>query len=582
MAKNRKATSSRETDGQPWHRDYVRIAKEYAHRLADPANSATVGRWMRLAAQRFLRDLKRASADGPFVFNEWLACDPCDFIEKLPHVEGVWELPTIVLHESDVFFLVNLFGFRNQDGTRRFTTALKAVARKNAKSTIAAAIGLYCQNCEGENGPQVVSAATTGKQARIVFNYAKAMVNRTRDLREAFQVEAFANAIASYGNGGTFKPINSKASSQDGLNPSCSILDEIHAHKTHDLLNVLRSAAGGRRNPLFLCTTTEGYESPGPWPELRHFAKQVLLGVIEADHFLVVYFAVDEEDKDAGIVADGDFDESKWIKANPLMDVNPLLLKELRKEAIEAKQMPGRHAEFKIKRLNRPSSVVGGWLSLPKWQACTRKVDLEWLKSFKCWGGLDLASTSDLVSLRLVWFVEGVWYTHGWRYVPSAAVRGRTERGLVPYHAWVQGGYLIESGAEITDYDAVEEQILWVKRTFNLQKIAFDGWNAKQLVQKLEEQDVPMEEFIQGAKSYHQAMQEVERAYMSGNLAHGNDPVLNWCGSNLVARLDANLNTAPDKKKSGDKIDDFSALFMAVGVAIGIAEKEVEPTLHFI
>jgi len=511
------------------------------------------------------------------VFDVWHASDPCDFIEKLPHIEGTWATPTITLHESDVFFVVNLFGFRNHDGTRRFTTALKAIARKNAKSTVAAAIGLYCQNCEGENGPQVISGATTGKQARIVFNIAKQMAERTSELREAFLLEPFANAIASYANGGTFKPINSKASTQDGLNPSCSILDEIHAHKTHDLLNVIKSAAGARANPLFLFTTTEGYESPGPWPELRHFAKQVLQGVIEADHFLVVYYAVDDEDKEAGIKADDDFDEASWIKANPLMDVNPLLLKELRKDAIEAKQMPGRHAEFKIKRLNRPSSAAGGWVNIVKWKACGGAVDLNWLEKYPCYGGLDLASTSDLTSFRLAWLIEQKWYTHGWRFVPHAAVKSRTERGLVPYHAWVSSGKLIEAGDEVTDYDEVEKTILAAKTRFNIKGIGYDDWNAKQLVQKLKAANLPMEQFIQGPRSYHPAMQALELAYVAGNFCHGNDPVLNWCASNLVARTDANMNTAPDKKKAPDKIDDIVALLMA----IGMAHKEIEPPKKF-
>src|SRR5690606_250720 len=143
------------------------------------------------------------------------------------------------------------------------------------------------------NGPQVITAATTGQQARIVFKVAKTMVEKTADLREAFGLEPMANAIASYHNGGTFKPINAKASTQDGLNPSCSILDELHAHKNHDLLNVLKSAAGARKNPLFLYLTTEGYDSPGPWAEEREFAKKVLRGLVEADHYLCLYFAVD-------------------------------------------------------------------------------------------------------------------------------------------------------------------------------------------------------------------------------------------------------------------------------------------------
>lgn len=566
MAK-KKQTSSQTTSSE--RRDYLKIAVDYATDAVKDKDRKRFGKWVRLAAKRFLEDLKRAKKKGcGFYFDEVEAVNACDFIEKLPHVEGKWDTENVVLHPSHILFVVQLFGFRNRDGTRRFTTALFAVARKNAKSFLCSAILLYCLCCEEENGPQVISAATTGSQARIVFNVAKRIVEKTSDLREAFTLEPFANAIARYDVGGTFKPINAKASTQDGLNPSHTGIDEIHAHKTHDLLNVLKSAAGARRNPLFLYTTTEGYESPGPWGEIRHFAKQLLEGVIEADHFLALYFALDDEDKENEIAGDDDFDESKWIKANPLMEVNPLLLKEIRKEAIEAKQMPGRHAEFKIKRLNRPSSAAGGWVNLVKWKACNGKVDLEWLKQYPCYGGLDLASTRDLTSFRLTWDVDGIYYTHGWRFVPKVAVKDRTTRGLVPYQAWVQSGHLIEAGAEIVDYDIVEECIVDACCGFNVVAINYDQWNAAQLAKKLIEKDIPMQEFIQGTKSYHPAMKALEEHYISGNVAHGNDPVLNWCASNLIARTDQNMNTAPDKKKSADKIDDMASFLMSIGALL--------------
>jgi phage terminase large subunit-like protein len=557
-------------------RDYVAIAKDYASRAADPKNSKQFGFWIRLAAQRFFKFLERCEAEGAeFYFDEWHANDVCDFAEKLPHVEGTWDTPTITLHESHVFFLVQLFGFRKLDGARLFTTALFAIARKNAKSTLAAIIGLYCQNCEDEQGPQVITGATTGSQARIVFSVAKRMVEKTADLREAFLLEPFANAIASYGNGGSFKPINAKASTQDGLNPSCTILDEIHAHQNHDLLNVLKSAAGARRNPLFLYLTTEGYANPGPWEEEREFAKKVLRGIIEADHYLCVYYAVDEKDDELGTQEDDDFDEDAWRKANPLMDVNPLLLDEIRKLAIEAKDKPGTHAEFKIKRLNRPSSVAQGWINLTKWRECKGAIDLEWLRQFPCYGGLDLSNTTDLTSFRLVWDVEGHIYTYGWRWVPSVAVRKRKQRGLIPYAGWVLNGTLLESGNEAIDYVPIEAKIIEANETFNLISVAFDGWNAAQVVQRLKAADVNMEQFIQGPKSYHPAMQALEIAYLSGNFTHGNDPVLNWNASNIVARQDVNLNNAPDKKRSTEKIDDMCALLM--GVAKSQGEKEPEP-----
>lgn len=542
--------------------DFVARAIEYAQEAAGDKARRKHGKLMRRAGKRFLDDLKKAKRKGaPFVFDADQANDACEFIELLPHVEGVWDTPTIKLHPSQVFFVVQLFGFRKHDGTRRFTSALFAVARKAGKSTLAAGILLYCMCVENEPGAQVISAATTGSQARIIWNVAKRMAEKTPALREAFGLECWANSISRMETGASFKPINAKASTQDGLNPSHVGLDEIHAHKTADLVNVLTSAAGARRSPLWLYTTTEGYVSSGPWSELRHFARQVLEGVIEdADHFLVVYFAVDDDDED--------FDERAWVKANPLVDVNPNLLDAIRKEAVEARAMPGKLAEFRIKRLNRQSADAKALIDIARWDKCREPIDLDWLAQFPCWAAFDLSSTTDLTSWRLVWRVDGRWYTWGRRWVPADAVAHRTQRGAHAYASWVESGLIEQTPGDTVDYAVIEAAIREDTARFNPQAIAFDDWNSRDLCNRLIADGLPLVKFIQGARSYHPAMQEIDRAYRSGSLVHGGDQVLRWCASNVVPRHDANMNMAPDKKRSPDKIDDMAALYMAVGVAL--------------
>ena len=146
----------------------------------------------------------------------------------------------------------------------------------------------------------------------------------------------------------------------------------------------------------------------------------------------------------------------------------------------------------------------------------------------------------------------------------------------MPYAGWVASGLLEETEGEVTDYAAIEQAILETCERFNVQAIGFDRWNATELVGRLIEQlpEDTMREFVQGPKSYHPAMQALERAYVAGQLAHGGDKVLEWCASNLVARRDANLNLAPDKKRSADKIDDMTALLMAIGVSQATEETQ--------
>ena len=571
MAKAKAATRSTSSanGGARTPDDYVSIAIAYAEEAIADKKGASYGKWVRLAAKRFIGDLKRAQGKRPpFLWSPTQANKACAFLELLPHVEGVWETPTIRLEPAQVFFIANLFGFRNADGSRRFTTALFAVARKNAKSALAAGVLLYVFCTEPEVGPQVLSAATTGDQARIVWGVAKRMVEKLSGLRESFSLEPFANAIARYDVGGTFRPINAKASTQDGLNPSALCFDELHAHKTRDLFDVLRSAAGARKSPLFLYTTTEGYESPGPWPEVRKFAWQVLEGIVEADHFLAVYYALDD--------GDDDFDESKWVKANPLLGVS-VSLEKLRDYAKEAKAQPGALAEFRIKRLNRPSASADAWVDLRRWKKCGGEVDLDKLEGARCWAALDLASTRDLSAWRLLWEVEGTYYTWGRYWVPEAAVHQRTERGSVPYRNWVASGHITQTDGDVTDYSVVERDILADCARFRPLEVAYDNWNASDLTNRLAAESIPLVQFIQGARSYQPGMQALERAYIAGKLRHGGDPVLTWNAANLVPRRDANMNMAPDKKRSADKIDGMVCLLMAFARASLMA---TEPSVY--
>lgn len=476
----------------------------------------------------------------------------------MPHVEDRWETETIVLQPFQVFFLVNLFGFR-VGNERRYTEALLLVARKNAKSTLAAIVLLICFCLEGVEGSQVLSAATTGAQARIVWGIAKRMIEKNPALRVAFDLHPYANAIARPETGSTFKPINSKASTQDGLNPSHTNLDEVHAHKTPDLLNVLRSAAGARANPLWLYTTTEGYENAGPWAEIRNFGRLVLAGEMRADHLFVLMYQLDPED--------GDFDQSALVKANPLIDANPKLKAEIAKQAVNAKAMPSALAEFQIKRLNRSAATSGGWVNLHRWNKGNAPVNVADLVGKPCFGAFDLAGGTDMNAWRLLWVLEDGFATWGRFWVPEDAIAQRTERKSAPYEGWRSAGYLQAFPGAVMDYTKVSEDILEDCARFRPKKIAFDPWNASQVANTISNAGYDLVQFRQGGQSYQPAMKAMEIAYMAGKLRHGGDPVLRWNAANLVVRRDVNLNMAPDRKRSGDKIDGIVCLAMCFGLA---------------
>jgi len=547
--------------------DFCAIAEAYAREVMVDDGSRFC-KWTKLVAARHLADLARAETDPdwPYWFSEWDGNDICEFAELLPHVEGTWRSASITLEPAQVFWLVSLFGWRRWGvDARRFSSVYIEMARKNAKSTLAAIIALYCLTSERENGPQVLIAATTGEQAGKVFTPAKRMVERTTALREAYFVQAFARSISCGSSQGFIQPINAKASTQDGWNPHCAILDELHAHKDRGLYDVVRSAFGARRNPLMLAITTAGHNHEGVCYEQRTLLTNMLEGILQADHMWGIIYTLDE--------GDDPFDPRNWIKANPLLGVS-IQLTELQGYAIEAQNSNEAAYEFKTKRCCLWLTARGGHVRIEQWRKCDGPVELEALETVPAYGGLDLAATTDMCAFRLVWRTGGRTKTWGRFYLPEGAIAPRSEKASVPYATWRDRGLVRVTEGNVVDYAVIQADIEAALDRFNVRGIAFDPWNASDLVNRLTEKGAPMVEFRQGVRSFNAPMKELDRLYIAGELDHGGDVVLAWNASNVVARADDNGNIKPDRRNSQEKIDGYVALLMALGLAIGSEDGE--------
>ncbi len=575
MARNQTATRSPRPEPEPLThaRDYAGIANTYAEDVG--AGHVVACKWVKLACQRHLEDRKRwpggsqKAAKGPYYFDLWHAADPCDFAELLPHIEGRWATPTITLEPWQIFCLAVIFGWRRKaDGGRRFSKTYLEVARKNAKSTIAAVVTLYCFTKEDEPAPYVMIGATTGAQAQKVFHPAKMMAQKTPALCEAFGLKLWSKSITETG-GGYVQTINSKGSTQDGHNPHLGVLDELHAHKDRALYDVLDSAFGARKNPLLWIITTAGFDTTGVCYEQRLFVTKVLERVVEAEHYFGIIYTLD--DNEADDARRGDLNPASWIKANPNLGVS-VQLANMEAAATEARAQPGKLTEFLTKRLNVWTSARAGHIGIAKWKACDGPVDLDALRDLPCWGGYDLGSTSDLTSFRLIWWVDGRLKTWGLRYLPEAAVEPRTTRNAVPYARWRHQAFmgrplLTVTPGDVTDYAYIEKDIRWALATFRIQALGFDSWNSQDLNSRLMADGAPLVEVRQGHASLAGPMKELDRAYLSGQFDHGGDEVLTWCASNVVARPDHNDNLVPSKRLSSEKIDDFAALLNAMAVS---------------
>lgn len=540
-------------------RDYLGIARGY---MADVlAGRIIVGKWARLAVERQRRDLERAESDPswPYVFSDEHAIDFCEFAEHCPHVEGKWPTPTIELQPWQVFIHTTEYGWRHRDdlSRRRFTVFYTEVGRKNAKSTLAAIKALFHLLREGEVGAQVVCGATTGTQARIVFNVAQRMVRTSSWLRSQ-RLQAFANAIIS--RDGSMKPINAKSSTQDGLNPSAIILDESHA-QDFGLHDVLRSAQGARSNELLHCPTSAGYDLLSVGYALRGTVQKVLEGIFESDHTFGTIYAIDEGDSWR--------DETVWPKANPGLGISPRL-DWVRKYCADAQQTQGMEGEFRTKCCGEWLQSSSSWLNIAHWDACAEPtLKLEQFLKARCWIGADLAQIDDIAALALVFERDDVLYGFVKLYLPRHVVEERARR-VPAYAIWADSGILTLTDSPLTDFNIIEDDIRALCKLFDVRAIVFDQFSSAQISARLATDGLPAIVEPKTAKTFTPAARELEGRVIHRRFRHDGNSCLRWMASNCVVtrKIDDSILPKKESAESPNKIDGIDALLLAIGAKL--------------
>jgi phage terminase large subunit-like protein len=570
--------------GKP--RDFIAILDDYISGIQ--SGSIVACKWTRLAVDRFERmrtENRRNSAGFPhsenvnnclhFYWSPKHVIDVCTFVEKLPHVEGRWTTPTIRLEPWQVFILAAIYGFRRPDGGRLTTTVFFEVARKSAKSTLVAACALYHLVVEKEPGGQVIAAATTGNQARIVFGIMQRMVRRAAWLRELGLV-VFANGITFDATGGFAKPINSKSSTQDGLNPSFISLDESHA-QSFELHDVLKSAQGARVDPMLMAPTTAGYDLLSVGYALRSTAMKLLEGVVHADHTFAVLYELDEGDDWK--------DESVWSKAAPMLGVTPTI-EYLRRYRDDAIATPGLQGEFEVKVCNRWLHSASTWLSMTAWSRCADPtLRLEDFQHEPCWIGVDLAERDDICAVALAFRARNddiVIFVRG--YLPELVVAERA-RAVPEYRVWLQRGELIATSGNLTDYPTIEADLRKDCETFDVQDICIEKYGALNLAANLSASGLPVRLEGKHAKTFTPPAKELEARVKACQLRHPGTSFLTWQVSNACVerRRDGSLLPVKDMPSSPNKIDAVDALLLALsGMLVAPTVVAPEPRIWFL
>ena len=537
-----------------------------AHARTVVAGEVPANRLMRLACARHLDDLSSAGARG-LRFDLEAARHAIDFFGFLRHSKGEWAGQVFALAPWQAFVVGSLFGWQRADGLRRFRTGYCAVPRKNGKSTLSAGIGLYLLVADREPGAEVYSAATTRDQARIVFDEAKRMVISSPALKR--RVEVLINNLHVETSAARFMPLSADASTMDGLNVHGAIIDELHAHRTRHVVDVLETATSARRQPLLFEITTAGYDRHSICYEHHDYGIKVLEGTVQDDSWFAFIAAADEGD---------DWTSPEvWRKANPSFGLS-VKEDDLARKADKAVALPGAQNAFRRMHLNEWTEQAERWIDIAAWDACDAPLDLEELRGRTCFGGLDLSTTTDITALAWVFPPEHDderWRVLSRYFVPAENLLRRAERDRVPYDLWARQGFIEATSGNVVDYGAIEQRIAGDSALFQVREIAYDPWNATHIALRLQDEGATMIEFRQGFRSMSAPTRELEKLIVSRKLAHGGNPVTRWMAANLAVAQDPAGNLKPAKDKSTERIDGMVALIMAIGRAMLPQEPEL-------
>ena len=511
-----------------------------------------------------------ATADG-FWFDPQAAQDNIEFIEThLTHVEGELYGKPFLLEPWQKSIIANLFGWKDAQGYRRYRIALIYVARKNGKTPLGASIENCVFFCDKENGQVNYCVAADTEQALQVFRQVSGQITNNPELMSRCKLYEGYKAVTMEEDGSSFKVLSAEPKTKHGGTPHLIVFDELHAQADRRLADIMETSmvSSNRRQPLLLYLTTADFNRPSICNEVYQYACKVRDGIISdsrAQRFLPVIYELTAKDDW--------MDRKTWLKANPNygVSVSPESIEEAYAKACE---IPAYENTFKQLHLNIITQQDVRWLPMDKWDAIDAIVDENALKGQECYAGLDLASTTDIAALALLFpRTNGDYHIILRFWVPKEGARLRSRRDRVPYLDWINQGLIKATEGNVIDYDVIRADINELGKRFNIKELAIDRWNSTQLQTQLGGDGFEIVPFGQGFKSLSAPSKEFEGLILSGKLIHGCNPVLRWMADNVGAEFDAAGNVKPSKKKSTEKIDGIVAAIMALGRAMVREEK---------
>jgi phage terminase large subunit-like protein len=492
------------------------------------------------------------------------------FIESfciVPEGDGVGAMMKLSKFQHD--FILDIYD--NPHGTH---TAILSIARKNGKTGLIAAI-LLAHICgpEARQNSQIVSGAQSKDQAAVVFELARKMVELSPALSKVVRVQPSGKRLYGIRKNVLYRALAAEGKTAHGLSPILAILDELGqvAGPVDPFVTAITTAQGAYEDALLIIISTQAptdadmlsilidaqIESPDP---------HVVLHL----HTAPIDCALDDPDA--------------WSAANPALGEFRSRA-DVERQARKAIDIPTQESEFRNLILNQRVEAVQSFVSKSVWDACADWNSGSEYDDESFYGGLDLASVSDLTAFMAVGSKSG--NVHSTFWLPEDGLREKSKNDRVPYETWKDQGFLYTTPGKAVEYSFIAKFLKAFCANRKVVKIGFDRYLMRFLKpwllhegfseRQIEEVFV---EFGQGTASMTPALREFEAKLLTKKLHHNSHPILNMCSHNAKVIGDSGARKF-DKRKARGRIDGMVALAMAVGV-MPMEVKDAEPSLFFV
>ena len=499
------------------------------------------------------------------MFDEKKARRVVRFIECLKHTKGEFHGKPFKLLPWQEKVIRDVFGtVRDEDpDIRQYNQVYIEIGKKNGKSELGAALALNMLINDDEWKAEVYSCASDRQQAAIVFDVAVDMVRQNPTLSKLIKIIPSTKRMVYQPTGSIYQVLSSEVATKHGLNVSACIFDELHTQPTRALYDVMTQRSGdARKQPLWFFLTTAGTDRNSVCWEVHQKALDILEGRKHDPRFYPVVY---------GLPDDADWqDEQNWYKCNPSLGYT-ITIDKVRDAYRKALETPADENMFRQLRLNQWVKQSVRWMPMEKWDECGAPVIPGDLDGRVCYAGLDLSSTGDLTTLVLVFPPSDEsepYQILPFFWLPEETLPLRVRRDHVMYDVWEKQGFLQTTEGNVVHYGFIEKFICELGEKYNIREIAYDRWNATQMVQNLEDDGFTMIPFGQGFRDMSPPTKELMRLVLEHRLAHGGHPVLRWNMDNAFVRTDPAGNLKIDKQKSTEKVDGAVALVMALDRAM--------------